>query len=145
MKAKEMWNLFCEKNQIEQQCFSEWSYGDNADELAELTKKGIKTATSSAFLFYELEKESLPKPGDYSVVLNTQDDAICIIQTKHVEIVPFFKVSEEHAYKEGEGDRSLAYWREVHRTFFVKELSAIQQSFTEELLVVCEEFTVVYK
>ena len=31
------------------------------------------------------------------------------------------EVSEEHAYKEGEGDRSLAYWRAVHEEFFTKE------------------------
>ena len=35
--------------------------------------------------------------------------------------VPFDEVSKEHAYKEGEGDRSLAYWRDVHEDFFAEE------------------------
>lgn len=59
-------------------------------------------------------------------------------------MVPFCEVSEEQAYKEGEGDRSLAYWREVHRAVFTEELKEIGEIFSEEMLVVCEEFEVAF-
>ncbi|MCR4684846.1 MAG: ASCH domain-containing protein [Lachnospiraceae bacterium] len=70
------------------------------------------------------------------------DDAVCIIQTTNVYTVPFDQVSEEHAYREGEGDRTLDYWRSVHREFFLEELKEIGKTFDEGLEVVCEEFEV---
>lgn len=39
-------------------------------------------------------------------------------------LVPFDQVSERHAWLEGEGDRSLAYWREVHREAFEPDYQA---------------------
>jgi uncharacterized protein YhfF len=50
----------------------------------------------------------------------------------------------DHVYKEGEGDRSLEYWRKVHIDFLTHELSEINKTFTENTLVVCEEFELVY-
>ena len=36
-------------------------------------------------------------------------------------MVPFDLVDEEQAYKEGEGNRSLDYWRKVHNEFFTED------------------------
>ena len=54
--------------------------------------------------------------------LNLKDEAVCIIQTTKTTVVSFDEVSEEQVYKEGEGDRSLAYWRDVHEEFLQKNL-----------------------
>lgn len=35
-------------------------------------------------------------------------------KTTNVYIVPFNEVSIKYAFKEGEGDKSLSYWRRVH-------------------------------
>ena len=56
--------------------------------------------------------------------------------------VTFNRVSEEHAWKEGEGDRSLEYWRNTHRRFFAEELREEGLDFDEEMELVCEEFEV---
>lgn len=45
---------------------------------------------------------------------------------------------------EGEGDMSLEYWRKIHRVFFTEELKDLEKEFTEDMMVVCEEFEVVY-
>ena len=60
------------------------------------------------------------------------------------EKLAFKEISEEHAFYEGEGNRTLEYWREVHKRFFSGELSAVNIPFSEDLLVVCEEFRRVY-
>lgn len=65
------------------------------------------------------------------------------MRTTKVYTVPFKDVSAEHAAKEGEGDLSLDYWREVHKEFFTEELEEIGESFSEDMLVVCEEFEVI--
>ena len=124
--------------------YEAWAYGDDPDALAELTRAGLKTATASAGIWYERGEEPMPQAGQYSVILNSRDEAVCVIRTTRVYTVPFDQVSAEQAYREGEGDRSLAYWRQVHESFLRKELSEAGLEFSPEMQVVCEEFEVVY-
>ena len=139
MTAQEMWKA----SGIEAE-YEAWAFGDDPDTLAELVRTGVKTATASAYPFYELEGEELPKAGEYSVILDTKDEAVCIIRTTKVYVTPYCEVTAEQAWKEGEGDCSLDYWRRVHEAFFRKELEAVGLTFTEDMGVVCEEFEVVY-
>lgn len=146
MKANEMWEQYCRLNP---ECcgmeYDAWNYGtETADELAALTLYGLKTATSSAFPMYIYDNVDLPKVGEYSIILDTEENAVCIIRTEEVNIIPYHQVESLHAFKEGEGDRSLNYWRMEHQRFFTEELERVGQVFTEDMLVVCEEFQVVY-
>ena len=144
MTAEEMWErCFGGSEQINEP-YEAWAFGDDADRLAELVVQGVKTATSSAYALYEAEGEVLPEAGEYSVILDSHDNARCIIKTTKVYVTSFDKVSDEHAYKEGEGDRSLAYWREVHEKFFTQCLKEAGLDFSPMMEVVCEEFEVVY-
>ena len=123
--------------------YDAWGFGD--EELTELVRSGKKTATSSAFILYELEDEDLPEVGETSILLDDNEEAVCIIRTTKVYTAPFNEVTAEHASKEGEGDLSLDYWRQVHKDFFTEELEEAGQQFTEDMLVVCEEFEVIFK
>ena len=143
MDAITMWEQYATRNDISAE-YDAWCFGDNADALADLVLDGIKTATASAHPLYELEGEALPEEGQYSVVLWQDGSAACIIKTTKVYTTAFCDVSLEQAYKEGEGDRSLAYWRTVHRDFFMKELHEAGMTFAEDMKVVCEEFVKVY-
>lgn len=78
------------------------------------------------------------------MILDSNDEAVCIVRTTAVSVLPFDHVNEDHAYKEGEGDRSLTYWREVHQTFFAREMKAYGLTFHPSMNIVCEEFTLVY-
>ena len=143
MDAKTMWEQYASANEICAE-YDVWCFGDDADALADLVLKGIKTATASAYPLYELEGEELPQENQYSVVLWQDGSAACIIKTTKVYTIPFCDVSPEQAYKEGEGDRSLTYWQAVHRAFFTNELRDAGLTFTEDMKVVCEEFIKVY-
>ena len=145
MTEKELWSAFVKENPDVDAEYEAWAFGVDADHLGKLVLTGVKTATASAYPLYAVDGEDLPEIGQYSVILDAQDNAVCIIKTTHVSIVPFCKVTPEHAYKEGEGDRSLSYWRQVHESIFTQWLEEAGLTFTEELPVVCEEFTVVYK
>ena len=125
--------------------YEAWSFGEAPDKLADLVLQKIKTATCSAYDLYLINNEPLPQAGDHSVILNSNDDAICIIKTLKDYVTAFNQVSEEHAFKEGEGDRSLEYWRKVHISFLTNELASVNKNFDENTKVVCEEFEVVYK
>ena len=139
MTADEMWQESGLKGEYEA-----WSFGEKADELAALVKNGIKTATTSALIFYELENEQLPQTGAYNIILDSNDKAVCIIRTTKVYITTFDSVTADYAYKEGEGDRSLEYWKKVHKEFFMKELQEINRNFDENLKLICEEFEVIH-
>ncbi|MEC2072579.1 ASCH domain-containing protein [Alkalihalophilus marmarensis] len=144
----QLWETFRKSNPNAQEEYSAWAFGDSkkmADELALLVVEGVKTATASNFTLYELENEALPQVGQLNIILNGEGDAVAIVETTSVEVVPFDEVTEEQAYLEGEGDRSLAYWRDVHETFFRKEFDQIEKEFTYKMPVVCERFEVVYK
>ena len=125
--------------------YEAWSFGEAPDKLANLVLQGIKTATCSAYDLYLIHNEPLPKAGDYSVILNSNEEAVCIVKTLKVYVTEFSRVSVEHAFKEGEGDRSLDYWREVHENFLTNELASVNKAFDENTKVVCEEFEVVYE
>ena len=124
--------------------YEAWSFGDAPDKLAALVKSGVKTATCSAYDLYHAESEPIPQEGEYSVILGSKGEAVCIIKTTKVYVTEFHQVSKEHAYKEGEGDRSLEYWRKVHIDFLTRELAGCHKTFTEDTKVVCEEFELVY-
>lgn len=140
MTAEEMWKQSGLAGE-----YDAWSFGDDADGLAALVKAGIKTATCSAYDLYEAEGEDLPQPGDTGVILDSRDNAVCIIRTTRVYVVPFDEVTAEHAFREGEGDRSLEYWREVHESFLKEELASTGFEFSGDSRIVCEEFEVVYR
>ena len=59
--------------------------------------------------------------------------------------IPFCKVSAEYAYKEGEDDRSLEKWREVHRRAFAPDYKEAGLDFDENEDCVLEEFAVVFR
>ncbi len=138
MTAEEIWR----RSGIDAE-YEAWAFGGAPDKLAALVKAGVKTATCSALCFYEIENEPLPRAGEYSVILDAAGGAVCVIRTVKVYITAFREVTPEHAYKEGEGDRSLAYWRAVHEEFFTEELGSAGLRFSEDMLLVCEEFEVV--
>ena len=140
-----MWERCFGSSEQSEVPYEAWAFGDKADQLAELVVQGIKTATSSAYALYAIDGEALPEAGEYSVILDSHGNARCIVKTTKVYVTPFDKVSEAHACKEGEGDRSLAFWREVHEKFFTRCLKEAGLSFSEKMEVVCEEFEVIYK
>ena len=146
MRPEEMWNRFTMKSGV-QDTYQAWAFcggGEIGDRLAELVLQGIKTATSSALIAFRTEKEPLPKAGDYSVVLFDNGEAACVIQTQRVELVPFDQVGPRHAYLEGEGDRSLEYWRQVHEEAFTPDYQAAGLPFDRKGVCVLEEFQLVF-
>lgn len=118
---------------------------DLANELAALVLRGIKRATAGSVWSYEGEGKRLPRPGDLSIVTNWAGRPLCIIETEAVEVMPFSAVSAEFAATEGEGDGSLSFWREAHRQYFTRECARAGRQFSEDMLVACERFNLVYQ
>lgn len=116
----------------------------DADECAALVERGLKRATAPSLWWFVATRTPLPRVGDLHVVTDWSGEARCVIRTTAVEIVPFEQVSAEHAAAEGEGDRSLAHWRRVHRDYYERELAGTGREPAEDMPIVCERFAVVY-
>ena len=144
MTPQEMWNAYKQINPSIGDEIDAWAFGEESDLLADLVLRGEKTATASAYDLYAVDNEPLPREGTFDIILDSQNQAVCIIEITKVSVEPFNQVSAEHAFKEGEGDKSLAYWRQVHEDCFAEWLKEAGLTFTPESKVVLEEFRKVY-
>lgn len=123
------------------------SFGDSpelADQLATLIRSGVKTATCSSLWEWQAEGSQLPTAGALTLVLDGSSRPICMIETVQVEIVPFEEVGADFAAAEGEGDGTLAYWREAHWRYFARVLENIDRQPELQMPLVCERFRLIY-
>ena len=131
----------------EDRFYEAFHFGDSAalaDELGQLVLSGRKRATTGSVWSFEASGKRLPQPGDLSVVTDGAGTPLCIIETTQVDVMPFDDVSAEFAAVEGEGDGSLAFWRQAHIGYFTRECERAGRTFSGGMLVSCERFRVVY-
>ncbi len=126
---------------------SDYFCGDehNANLCADLIRIGQKTATCSLHHWYESDEEPMPIVGHLQVVIDWNKKPICIIHIDSVETCKYNEVTAEFAYSEGEGDRSLEWWRKAHWRFFTTECQELNIEPSEEMLLVLERFHVVHR
>jgi uncharacterized protein YhfF len=118
--------------------------GELADELAALVLAGKKRATASLPVEYTALGEALPKAGDMSIILNGTGDPVAIIERTSVDLVEFHAVDAKFAAHEGEGDGSLAYWRQAHTWYFSQVCEKLGGKLEDKTLVLCQRFKVVW-
>ena len=118
---------------------------ESANHLASLVVQGEKQATASLLWSYEVDNEPLPEVGQLSVITNWKGEPQCIVEVIEVEIKPYNEVTAEFAFIEGEGDKSLEYWRRVHWEFFSMECEEIGKTTEEDMPVILEIFKVIWK
>lgn len=116
----------------------------NANQCAKLIDQGIKTASCSLKQGYEIEDEPLPQVGRLTVVLDWQENPVCIVKLTQVDICSFDQVTPEFAYAEGEGDRSYQWWHDAHVKFFTHYAQQIGAEFDTSSDLVLERFEKVY-
>jgi len=124
------------------------SFGDSgelADELGALIVSGVKTATCSSVCEWEHTGGAIPREGLMTIVIDGSGAPMCIIETLAVEIMAYQDVTAEIAYAEGEGDRTLEYWRRVHWEYFSRVLPKLGHEPALEMSLVCEHFRVVHR
>ena len=79
-----------------------------------------------------------PPIGDPGLVTDWQGQALCVIETRSVEIVPYDQVTEALAALEGEGAALQRYWREAHRAYFGRQCRRIGKEADRQMPVGCK-------
>ncbi len=114
-----------------------FSFGDSpalADELLDLVLTGKKTATC----WPASEGDKGVTVGKRWIVKDGSGGPRAIIETVEVIRRRFEEVGSAFAFDEGEGDRSLAYWRSAHTSYFTG-----RGEFQPGMEVYCERFRLV--
>jgi uncharacterized protein YhfF len=121
--------------------------GPLRDKLVAAVLRGEKTATASLRLEYEPEGQyELPVPGSRSVVVDSDERPVALVETSEVRVVRSGDVDEQFAIDEGEGFESVADWRAAHERFWGSDdyLRAVGLvDIDDDTLVVCQRFRLV--
>ena len=116
----------------------------NANLCADLVLRGEKTATCSMLYWYESGGLTMPTVGELSVVTDWQGSPLAVIETTAVDTCAFSAVTEDWAAAEGEGDKTLRWWRDAHWAFFSRECRELGISASPDMLLVMERFRLLY-
>ncbi len=140
-QATKLWGAYCLASGHNGPVPDIDQFGDTVelgDELLALVMAGIKRATCC--LARDFTAEAMPKPGDHWIITDGRGTPNCIIRTTKVELVPICVVGDAFAFTEGEGDRSLAYWKREHDAYFTRQAAREGFVYDDSLQGVCEEF-----
>ncbi|MFC8615772.1 ASCH domain-containing protein [Micromonospora purpureochromogenes] len=92
--------------------------GPLRDQLVAAVLSGVKTSTTGLFQDHERDGEPLPAVGDRSVVVDSADRPVAVIELTEVRLVRLGDVDLDHARDEGEGYDSVAAWRAGHEAYW---------------------------
>lgn len=114
------------------------------DEIANLAWLGMKRGT--AHLDMQFEKDNVPRRnvGSYWIATKAKGAPVCVVRMTGIDVVPFRDVGQIFAASEGEGDLSLAYWRNGHQEYFEEQCERWGVEWDDALPVACESFIPVY-
>ncbi|MFF4422196.1 ASCH domain-containing protein [Streptomyces sp. NPDC001549] len=119
--------------------------GPLRDQLVAAVLSGAKTSTTG--LLAEYEAEPLPQAGARSLLVDSAERGVAVVEVTAVEVLRLGDIGLQHALDEGEGYTSVAEWRTAHEEFWHSEpvRAAIgDPGFTvdDDTLVVAERFRV---
>ncbi|MFG2619815.1 ASCH domain-containing protein [Streptomyces sp. NPDC048507] len=119
--------------------------GELRDRLVAAVLSGAKTTTTGLLAEYEREGEPLPEPGARSVLVDSAERPLAVLEVTEVNVVRLADVGLPHALDEGEGYASVAEWRASHEGFWrdVERLAGPKAppfTLDDDTLVVTERF-----
>lgn len=125
-----------------------WYFHDNkedADRLAELTRRGKKRAGSGLYSWYKEAHADIPKIGTKHIITDFEGKARAIIEIKMVDTIPFNQISKAYAEMDmGTDNEVLKKWKKAHWDFFANAMEESGEKPTEEMLIVCERFETIW-
>ena len=120
------------------------------DELTALALAGTKTTTAGLLVEMELDGEAVPEPGERSVLLDSAERPVAIVETVACRVVRLADVDDRHAIDEGEGYANAAEFRVAHERFWNGYLDDLRErlgdpsfAITDDTLITAERFRVV--
>ncbi|MGW0393757.1 ASCH domain-containing protein [Streptomyces sp. NPDC003042] len=92
--------------------------GPQRDRLVAAVLSGAKTASTELLREYEAEGEPLPVAGGRTVLVDSGERPLAVLEMTEVRVLRLAEVDLRHARDEGEGFASVAEWRAAHERFW---------------------------
>jgi uncharacterized protein YhfF len=146
-QTEAFWRAYVESHKISSADYTVVAFGDTpsmATELAALVVDGRKRATCSLARDYGDAPPTLPKAGDFVVVVDGSGQPKCIWRSTDVAIKPLLAVDDQFARDEGEGDRSRQWWLDAHRRYFARQAAREGFEMHDMIEAVFERFEIVW-
>lgn len=147
-RVQAFWAEFCRATGVDVATpYQAWHFALDAElahELADLVAHGPKRATAGLGWLTEKRPDLMPILGGYNVITELDGTPRVITRTTQIDIRPFREVDAAFAWDEGEGDRTLAFWREAHWDYFSSECASHGFTPSEDMPVVLERFEVLH-
>jgi len=143
----DFWEKVKEETGIDGAFIDAYGIGDTPElkqELLNLVLDRKKRASTSLVKESELEGWPEPEVGQYNVILDGSDKPAAVIKTVSIRRCMFSEVDEEHAYWEGEDDRTLESYIREHTKYYTRRGEALGFEFTPNMEVVLDRFELVY-
>ena len=141
MSAQDLWDAYCLATGHKGALPEIDQFGDDpdmADALLALVLNDTKRATCC--LARDFSTQSRPKPGDHWIITDGAGQASCIIKTTKIELVRICDVTDDFAFTEGEGDKSLSYWKREHDAYYRRQAAREGFVYDDKMIGICEEF-----
>ena len=146
-EVHEFWDHVKEQTGIEGDFQDAWGFGDSPeliDQLLALVLSGRKRASCNLLKETELEGWPETEVGAYNIILDGAGHPRAVIRTISVQRCAFRDVTEEHAYREGEDDRTLESFLREHEKYYTRVGQRLDFEFHEDMEVEMESFELVY-
>lgn len=122
--------------------------GPLRDQLVAAILDGVRTSTTGLLLDRELRGIPLPRPGDRSVLVDSDERGCAILETTGIRVLPLAEVDLAHAVDEGH--RTVAQWRAAHESLWYSAptragLGRPACTVDDATLVVAERFRLVQR
>ena len=143
-----LWEAYCSQERLDPSTpYQAWFFGDSqqlAHELIELVIHGPKRGTAGLLWMHERVPEQAPILGGYSVLTEFGGTPRAVIRTTDVQVCRFDEVDATFAWDEGEGDRSLLFWRQAHWAYFSRECAELGREPSLDMPIVLERFELLF-
>jgi uncharacterized protein YhfF len=143
----DFWEKVKEETGIDGAFADAYGIGDTSElkqELLNLVLDGKKRASTSLVKESELEGWPEPEVGQYNVILDGCDKPAAVVRTVRIRKCSFSDVDEEHAFWEGEDERTLDSYIREHTKYYTRRGAALDFEFTPNMEVILERFELVY-
>ena len=117
---------------------------DMMRDLGELVRAGLKQASTGLAAEWEADGDPLPRVGDAEIVVDADGEPLAVVEVTEVRTVAFGEVDEAFARAEGEGDRSLSWWRDAHRRYFAPICERLGQPLDDATPLICRRFRLLH-
>jgi uncharacterized protein YhfF/N-acetylglutamate synthase-like GNAT family acetyltransferase len=126
------------------------SPGPLREKLTSLAFGGGKVVTSDLLVNYELAGEPIEQPGDISVLLDSNEQPLAMIEDVRSTVIRLADMIDQDAIDEGEGYADAAAFRTSHEDFWNGDIDELRDglgdpgfTITDDTPIVVERFRIV--